>query len=184
VTTAEAQLTPDTGLLLVSGIRTRSDASGHVLVGTPVGTTVDAGPSGYAILAMFSSPRTLGDAVAELEGRLGGKQGFMPTAGVIMALIETGVLVDPYGQAELRSGWADPVEHARMLHDHARTDSFLAAVASVVRLGDVVLDIGTGSGVLAVAAARAGARRVYAIEASDIASVAHRVFEANDVQTA
>ena len=45
-----------------------------------------------------------------------------------------------------------------------------------------MLDIGTGSGVLAVAAARAGARRVYAVEASDIAEVAERVFAANEVQ--
>ena len=44
-----------------------------------------------------------------------------------------------------------------------------------------MLDIGTGSGVLAVAAARAGARRVYAVEASDIAEVAERVFAANGV---
>ena len=51
-----------------------------------------------------------------------------------------------------------------------------------MRPDDVVLDIGTGSGVLAVAAARAGARRVYAVEASDIAEVAERVFEVNGVQ--
>ena len=49
------------------------------------------------------------------------------------------------------------------------------------RPDDVVLDIGTGSGVLAVAAARAGARQVYAVEASDIAEVAERVFSVNGV---
>ena len=45
-----------------------------------------------------------------------------------------------------------------------------------------MLDIGTRSGVLAVAAARAGARLVYAVEASDIADVARRVFAANGMQ--
>ena len=68
-----------------------------------------------------------------------------------------------------------------MLHDDRRTGDYLAALAEAVRPGDVVLDIGTGSGVLAVAAARAGARRVYAVEASDIAEVAERVFAANGV---
>ena len=69
-----------------------------------------------------------------------------------------------------------------MLHDDRRTGDYLAALAAGVRPGDVVLDIGTGSGVLAVAAARAGARRVYAVEATDIALVAAQVFEVNGVQ--
>ena len=68
-----------------------------------------------------------------------------------------------------------------MLHDERRTGDFLAALAEAVRPDDVVLDIGTGSGVLALAAARAGARNVYAIEASDIAEVAARVFVVNGV---
>lgn len=44
-----------------------------------------------------------------------------------------------------------------------------------------VVDLGTGSGILAVAAARAGARHVYAIEPSGMATYAKRVFEANGV---
>ena len=46
---------------------------------------------------------------------------------------------------------------------------------------DVVVDIGTGTGVLATGAALAGARRVYAVESSGIAEVAARVFDANGV---
>ena len=68
-----------------------------------------------------------------------------------------------------------------MLHDDRRTGDYLAALTAAVQPGDVVLDIGTGSGVLAVAAARAGARQVYAVEASDIAGVAEKVFEVNGV---
>jgi protein arginine N-methyltransferase 1 len=43
------------------------------------------------------------------------------------------------------------------------------------------VDIGTGTGVLAVAAARAGAKHVYAIEASDIGRAAVELFVANGV---
>ena len=71
-----------------------------------------------------------------------------------------------------------------MLHDERRTGDYLAALAAAVRPSDVVLDIGTGSGVLAVAAAKAGARHVYAVEASDIADVAERVFAVNGVRIA
>jgi len=57
-------------------------------------------------------------------------------------------------------------------------NDYIEAIAAAVQPGDVVLDIGTGSGVLAVAAARAGARRVYAVEANDVAEVAESVFVA------
>ena len=68
-----------------------------------------------------------------------------------------------------------------MLDDLVRTRAFVEAVQRVVREGDVVIDLGTGSGVLAVAAAQAGASHVYAIEASDISDVARKVFEVNGV---
>jgi precorrin-6B methylase 2 len=100
---------------------------------------------------------------------------------VVNMLIEENTLIAAQAGHAPTSGWADPVEHARMLHDERRTRDFISAVTAAVRPGDVVLDIGTGSGVLAVAAARADARRVYAVEASDIAEVAALVFEANGV---
>jgi protein arginine N-methyltransferase 1 len=67
------------------------------------------------------------------------------------------------------------MSHLDLLQFHAfcltRTGSRLTqyanAIASVVRNGDVLVDLGTGSGLLAVLAVRAGARRVYAIESSD-----------------
>jgi 2-polyprenyl-3-methyl-5-hydroxy-6-metoxy-1,4-benzoquinol methylase len=69
--------------------------------------------------------------------------------------------------------------HVNMLNDKARTSSYLASIRKVVRPGDTVVDIGTGTGIFAVAAARAGARHVYAIEAGPIARAATRLFEAN-----
>jgi precorrin-6B methylase 2 len=97
-------------------------------------------------------------------------------------LIEDGALVAPDADRTPTRGWADPVEHARMLHDDRRTSDYVAAIRAAVRPADIVLDVGTGSGVLAIAAAQAGARHVYAVEASDIADVAERVFAANGVQ--
>jgi protein arginine N-methyltransferase 1 len=177
----EIGLSPDTVLRLAPNFRTRFDAAGHVMVDSPAGTIIDIGPRGFAILSMFSQPLTLGDAIERLEAELGGSTEFAPTMNVLNMLIEENVLMAaPAGRAAA-SGWADPVEHARMLHDDRRTGDFICALSAALQPGDVVLDIGTGSGVLAVALARAGARRVYAVEASDIAAVAARVFEANGV---
>jgi ribosomal protein L11 methyltransferase len=48
--------------------------------------------------------------------------------------------------------------------EHATTRGVLALMQGVVRGGDVVADLGAGSAVLAIAAAKLGARRVAAIE--------------------
>jgi protein arginine N-methyltransferase 1 len=178
----EIGLSPETVLQLAPNFRTRLDAAGHVVVDSPAGTIVDIGPRGFAILSMFSRPLALGDALERLEAEFGGSTDFAPTINVVNMLIEENTLIASAGGGAPTSGWADPIEHARMLHDDRRTGDFIAALTAAVRPGDVVLDIGTGSGVLAVAVARAGARRVYAVEASDIAAVAAGVFEANGVQ--
>ena len=76
----------------------------------------------------------------------------------------------PYGDIEM---------HRRMVSDRVRTNAFAAAIREVVQPGDVVLDVGTGTGILAMFAAKAGARQVYAIDATDIAEVATDLVVAN-----
>lgn len=51
-----------------------------------------------------------------------------------------------------------------MLADSRRMRLYRQAIMQVVKPGDVVVDLGTGLGVLAVMAAQAGARRVYAVD--------------------
>lgn len=135
-----------------------------------------------ALLAAFDRPRTLHEALARLGSLVGGAQHWIDLTAEIRALAEAGVLVD--GDAPLPaggSGFADPLMQYRMLADRTRTRAFVAAIRQTVRPDDVVVDLGTGSGVLAIAAARAGAARVYAIEASQIADLAERLFAANGV---
>ncbi|GMN52634.1 hypothetical protein TIFTF001_021764 [Ficus carica] len=67
--------------------------------------------------------------------------------------------------------------------DRARTDTYRAAImqhqSSIA--GKVVVDVGCGSGILSIFCAQAGAKRVYAVDASDIAIQANEVVKANNL---
>jgi|SRR5450755_4772027 len=71
--------------------------------------------------------------------------------------------------------------HRTMIRDRVRTEAFRRAINAVVRPGDVVLDVGAGSGILSVFAARAGAGSVYAVERTPIAVLAEQLAAANNV---
>lgn len=59
--------------------------------------------------------------------------------------------------------WGDDF-HDLLLGDRLRMRAYQAAIAEAVRPGDVVVDVGTGTGVLARWALEAGAARAYGIE--------------------
>jgi histone-arginine methyltransferase CARM1 len=73
------------------------------------------------------------------------------------------------------------VHQQNMLHDQVRTGTYKTACDKnkVDFKGKVVVDVGTGTGILALFAAQAGARKVYAVEASDIAENARALVKAN-----
>ena len=68
-----------------------------------------------------------------------------------------------------------------MLQDHIRTGTYFAAITENQSdfQGKTVLDVGCGSGILSFFAAQAGARKVYAVEASNMAMFAEQLVEAN-----
>jgi protein arginine N-methyltransferase 1 len=59
-------------------------------------------------------------------------------------------------------------EQEKMLADQPRMDFYHAAIGRHIQPGDRVIDLGTGTGILAAFAARRGAAKVYAIDHSDI----------------
>ena len=69
-----------------------------------------------------------------------------------------------------------------MLQDKTRTGSYKKAImehAEECFKDKVVLDVGCGTGILSFFAAQAGAKRVYAVDASDIVHTAAQVVETN-----
>jgi type I protein arginine methyltransferase len=69
-----------------------------------------------------------------------------------------------------------------MVSDEPRTTAFAKAIAEVVKPGDVVIDVGAGTGLLSILAAKAGARRVVAVERSAMAEHARALIAHNGVQ--
>ncbi|CAH9102968.1 unnamed protein product [Cuscuta epithymum] len=71
-----------------------------------------------------------------------------------------------------------------MLTDRVRMDSYYNAVFQNKHhfAGKAVLDVGTGSGILAIWSAQAGARKVYAVEATKMADHARELIRANNLE--
>jgi SAM-dependent methyltransferase len=61
----------------------------------------------------------------------------------------------------------------------SRLDLFRRAIAERVKPGDAVLDLGAGTGILAIFACVAGARRVYAVEINPIIELAKQLVQDN-----
>lgn len=69
--------------------------------------------------------------------------------------------------------------HEEMLSDTVRVQAYHRGIRRNVQPGDVVVDLGTGTGLLAFMASRAGAKKVYAVEHSDFIEVAREIARHN-----
>lgn len=136
------------------------------------------------ILEAFLKPRVLREAMMELGARAKGRHDWAEVMDTVIALCRHGILREVTGDpsfSAIPSGFDEPTIHVGMLNDRDRVTAYMQAIREIVREGDVVVDIGTGTGVLAAAAARAGARRVYAIESTSMIDRAREIFERNGI---
>lgn len=176
-------LTRDTQLRLAEAVHI--DVRGAVIRLDTSGAVLELPRSMLPILTFFEATRSVEDGWRFLGAAAMGPQGLADSVGRIMSLVEAGILVPEGGKPPPRpdssEGAFGPALQIRMLEDRVRTTRFLQAIRRTVRPGDVVVEVGTGSGVLALAAAKAGAARVYAIESQAIADVAQRLFEGSGV---
>lgn len=68
-----------------------------------------------------------------------------------------------------------------MLDDHPRTDAYRKAILENKSYfkDKIVMDVGCGTGILSIFCAQAGAKKVYAVEASKLANLAKEVIKEN-----
>lgn len=143
---------------------------GLVLLRSPgrgVGARAPAWTTG--VLALCSRPRTRAEVIQAM-GPNGG--------GAYDQLASLGLLVSPEDAADapvIFHNYAGVEVHRRMLADEPRITAYREALNALVQPDDVVIDAGSGSGVLAVLAALAGARKVYAVERTDFGEVIRQV---------
>lgn len=177
-----SSLSPDLVLKRVPDVEVRINSDNNVQVVSDE-TIYYLGPHGLAALDAFYQPVSVSEALGKLSATTASVQDWMALTTTIVQLYDAGILQDEsQSKRELKTskrGFGGPGLHVSMLNDRARTSSFLSGIAEVVSPGDVVVDIGTGTSVLAIAAARAGAKHVYAIEASAIGEVAQTIIDAN-----
>jgi protein arginine N-methyltransferase 1 len=69
--------------------------------------------------------------------------------------------------------------YGEMIADRGRIDAYAQALRARVTVDSVVLDIGTGPGILTLLACQAGAQKVYAVEQDGVIQVAREVIGAN-----
>jgi len=72
--------------------------------------------------------------------------------------------------------------HNSMLSDEARLTSYLKAILQTVQAGDLVLDIGSGTGILTYFACMAGAQHVYAVEQGPVINLARQICRENGLE--
>ena len=150
---------------------------GRILVKSPSRNVgVKAPPPVAAILSACTQPQTR----ASIEQLVG------PWAGPLYdALANAGLLVAPDEADDtpvMFHNYSGIEVHRRMLQDDVRLKGYWDGLQAVIKPGDVVIDAGSGSGVLAIMAALCGAKKVYALEQSEFARSIPSVAKASGVE--
>src|SRR6185503_2436097 len=80
-------------------------------------------------------------------------------------------------------GWKQIDFHRTLLSDKVRTAALIQAIERAVRPSHCVVDLGSGSGILGMAAKRAGAAHVYSIDKdNELAKFARQNARANGLE--
>jgi SAM-dependent methyltransferase len=176
-------LTPETRLYRERELDLRVDSAGAVRLHHQ-GRVLKLGPETLSVLDALRSPRTVTELLRFCAPRLTGARSTELLLATTAQLVEGGVVrTGPdarFGPGPVY-GYDSSYVHQFILNDTIRKPAFVRAVRELVRPDDVVLDLGTGSGILAIAAAQCGARKVYAVEPAGMVHLAEELAAHNGV---
>ena len=133
-------------------------------------------PDHLAVLAAFVEAATS----EEIEHLFPDHPGHPPTRQLVEDLLSWGLLLVVDAPRGASAGFGHIESHLPMVADQARVRAYGEAIQAHAK-GKRVAEVGGGTGILSLIAARSGARSVFTVEESDIADVAEDVFRANDV---
>lgn len=139
-------------------------------------STGDGCPISY--LVTFDSPKDTQDFLSSIQ---------LLEAGCAPKIAEVGLSTfdkrtDSWSAVQYFQFYSYLSQQQNMMQDYIRTSTYQRAIlanSSFDFRGKVVLDVGAGSGILSFFAIQAGATRVYAVEASNMASHCNSLVQAN-----
>ena len=158
-------------------------ADGRILLRSEtMGIGAKVPPFVVGILAACHAPKTRSQ-VLQLLARSAPHHDLQQMEAMLDQLIDAKMLCDPQDAPthHMFDSFANINVQRRMLADTIRMTTYKKAIEQHVKPGMVVIDAGAGTGVLAIFAAKAGARKVYAIEHSDMAERIRPLAEENGV---
>ncbi len=143
---------------------------------------------------MGRSQEALSDYLAALAIKPDHEQGLKNASGLLVALNRGTEALELFNKAlqvspnllvaKLGSAWATskmvPLWHVPMMNELHRNDAYYEGIKTAAKPGKLVLEIGAGSGLLSMMAAKLGASKVVACEAEPlVAKTATEIVKAN-----
>jgi protein arginine N-methyltransferase 1 len=168
------QVIPNITIKLEARDRINIEYKGAIITGTS---------QTLSIIHTFYNQKTIDEGLKELGKSCKSDQQWMDTSNEVINLHNLGVLKSPDQHEKIihthSSQYSSAAVHIRMLNDRTRTLNYQKAIREVIGPNDIVVDIGTGTGILAITAAQAGAKHVYAIERSIMGKITQQTFDKN-----
>lgn len=185
----------DKKLIMPPGVYIKFESNGKILIqNVNSDTAVSFGKDVMLLLFDFFEPESDGKTIKEFLNNWP-PESHPELIKNINLLIASEILIDIGQKKEIEASDDTPqaptpetnihinlVNHHYMLKDYVRVAAYRRAIENKIKPGSIAMDLGTGTGILAFIAAKAGAEKVYAVEKrSDIVKLSQELAIENKI---